>query len=84
MTHVDYKISTDIHGGNYRLLFVTFFEGEYIEVDGETVYSRGDAISRPVELFFEYYPVSDQDIKENILELLESVRGQKEIIPECL
>lgn len=87
-SYCDYKISQIIKDGNSCSLIARFYEGEIVEVErevnGELVkkneYIRVAPFATPVELFFDYYPVPNEDIHNELIELLNEVRGTREVI----
>ena len=88
--YCDYNYSQIMRDGNSLRLTAYFTEGDYAEVidpnTNETVkqYVREGRIANPVNVYFDYYPVTEKEINIELLELLNEVKGSREIIPECL
>jgi len=87
-SYCDYKYSQIIRDGNSLRLIAYFLEGDYMEVTDPLTnevtlqYVREDIIAEPVEVYFDYYPVSDEEINAELLELLNEIKGTRNVIPE--
>jgi hypothetical protein len=81
----DYKINSINDLGNKVRVSAYFSEGEYQENSEthEMEYVRLNQIGKAT-LMFEKSPVSEDEINKELKRALEDIKGDREIIPECL
>jgi hypothetical protein len=81
----DYKINSITDLGNKVRVNAYFNEGEYQEnpETHEMEYVRLNQIGKAT-LMFEKSPVEEDEINKELKRSLEDIKGDREIIPECL
>lgn len=82
----NYDIEAIISNGNSVTVHARFCYGDYETVIEpvtqieESIYVRKGILAEKVVLFFERYPVTDEEIRDKLLSELDKVRGDRNVL----
>ncbi len=82
----NYDVEAVIGNGNSVTVHARFCTGDFeivinpITKNEESVYVRKGILVEKVVLFFERYPVTDEEISEKLLSELDKVKGDRNVI----